>query len=137
MMTRAEMSFCAIAEHSVLSHLDLAKRVVPFKTFTSSTEDLPSNFHARYFGGIAFGTNVFLRCHTDADFTFSIIQVFLKGKSQYISQRMMLLLISVFQLLVLLFIYALVITYCSMQEYLIVYPRDANTKMRYCALRYI
>ena len=86
MMTRAEMSFRAIAEHSVLSHLDLAKRVVPFKTFTSSTEDLPSNFHARYFGGIAFGTNVFLRCHTDADFTFSIIQVFLKGKSQYLPE---------------------------------------------------
>lgn len=84
MITRAEMSFRAIADHSVLSHLDLAKRVVPFKTFTSSRKDLPSNFHARYFGGIAFGTNVFLRCHTDADFTFSIIQVFLKGKSQYL-----------------------------------------------------
>ncbi len=27
--------------------------------------------------------NVFLCCHTDADFTMSIIQVFLKGKSQY------------------------------------------------------
>jgi hypothetical protein len=84
MITRAEMSFRAIADHSVLSHLELAKRVVPFKTFTSSRNDLPSNFHARYFGGIAFGTNVFLRCHTDADFTFSIIQVFLKGKSQYL-----------------------------------------------------
>ncbi len=39
--------------------------------------------NAQFFGGIAFGTNVFLCCHTDADFTFSIIQVFLKGKSQY------------------------------------------------------
>ena len=84
MITRAEMSFRTIADSSVLSHLDHAKRVVPFKTFTSSTKDLPSNFHARYFGGIAFGTNVFLRCHTDADFTFSIIQVFLKGKSNYL-----------------------------------------------------
>ena len=35
------------------------------------------------FGGIAFGTNVFLRCHTDADFTMSISQVFLKGKDAY------------------------------------------------------
>jgi hypothetical protein len=66
-----------IAEPVVLSHLDLAKRVVPFKTFTSSRSEHPDNFHAQFFGGIAFGTNV---CHTDADFTFSIIQVFLKGK---------------------------------------------------------
>ncbi len=33
---------------------------------------------------IAFGTNVFLHCHTDDDFTMSIIQVFLKGKRQYL-----------------------------------------------------
>ncbi len=32
---------------------------------------------------IAIGTNVFLRCHTNADFTMSICQVFLKGKSKY------------------------------------------------------
>ncbi len=36
-----------------------------------------------FFGGIAFGTNVFFRCHTDADFTMSISQVFLKGKDVY------------------------------------------------------
>jgi hypothetical protein len=83
MMKRAEMSFCAIADHAVLSHHDLAKKVVSFKTFTSSMEDNHSNFNAQFFGGIAFGTNVFLRCHTDEDFTFSIIQVFLKGTSKY------------------------------------------------------
>jgi hypothetical protein len=42
-----------------------------------------TNYEADYFGGIAYGTNVFLRCHTDADFTMSIIQVFLKGRSHY------------------------------------------------------
>ena len=84
MMKSAEISFREIAQHAVLSHLDLSKRVIPFKTFTSSRANQPSNFHAWFFSGIAFGTNVFLRCHTDADFTFSIIQVFLKGKSQYL-----------------------------------------------------
>jgi hypothetical protein len=84
MMKSAEISFCEIAHHAVLSHLDLSKRVIPFKTFTSSRADWPSNFHAQFFSGIAFGTNVFLHCHTDANFTFSIIQVFLKGKSQYL-----------------------------------------------------
>ena len=84
MMKHAEISFRAIAQHAVSSHLDLSKRVIPFKTFTLSRADQPSNFHAQFFGGIAFGTNVFLCCHTDANFTFSIIQVFLKGKSQYV-----------------------------------------------------
>ncbi len=83
MMKRAKMCFRAIADHTVLSHLALAKKVVSFKTITSSMEDHHSNFNAELFGGIAFGTNVFLRCHTDEDFSFSIIQVFLKGKSQY------------------------------------------------------
>jgi len=83
MMKHAKMSFCAIADHAVLSHLALAKKVVSLKTFTSSMEDHHSNFNAEFFGGIAFGTNVFLCCHTDEDFSFSIIQVFLKGKSQY------------------------------------------------------
>jgi hypothetical protein len=41
-------------------------------------------FNAQFFGGIAFGTNVFLCCHTYADFTMSIIQVILKGKCQYL-----------------------------------------------------
>ena len=80
-MKRAERCFRMIADHTVLSHLHHAKQVVPFKTFKSQNE----NFNAQFFGGIAFGTNVFLRCHTDADFTFSIIQVFLKGKSTYLS----------------------------------------------------
>lgn len=83
MMRRAEHCFRAIAEPSVISHLDLAKRVVPFKTFISSSSEHPDNFRAQYFGGIAFGKNVFLRCHTDDDFTFSIIQVFLKGRNCY------------------------------------------------------
>lgn len=38
---------------------------------------------AKYYGGIAFGSNVFLRCHTDADFTMSIAQIHLKGRDSY------------------------------------------------------
>jgi hypothetical protein len=86
MMKRAERSFRVIAEHSVLSHLQQAKKLVPFKTFTADRPKNPSAFNAQFFGGIAFGTNVFLRCHMDADFTMSIIQVFLKGKSEYLSE---------------------------------------------------
>lgn len=83
MMKRAERSFRTIVSHNVLSHVHHAKRLVPFKTFSSPNDDNSGNFNAQFFGGIAFGINVFLRCHTDADFTFSIIQVLLKGKCQY------------------------------------------------------
>jgi hypothetical protein len=46
---------------------------VSFKTMAGS----------KYYGGIAYGCNVFLCCHTDADFTMSFSQVFLKGRNQY------------------------------------------------------
>jgi hypothetical protein len=41
------------------------------------------NLLLHFFGGIAFGTNVFLHCHTDANFRMSISQVFLKGRPVY------------------------------------------------------
>jgi hypothetical protein len=37
----------------------------------------------KYYGGLAFGCNLFLRCHTNNDFTMSMAQVHLKGKDQY------------------------------------------------------
>jgi len=38
---------------------------------------------AKYFAAIAFGCNVFLRCHTDDDFTLSIAHILLDGKDWY------------------------------------------------------
>ena len=73
-MRRAEESFKTIADHQVISHINHAKNAVPFKTFTASN---PKSNHAKFFGGMGFGTNVFLPCHTDEDFTMSIAQIFL------------------------------------------------------------
>ena len=80
LMRRAEESYKDIADHQVISHIHHAKNAVPFKTF--STTD-PQQSSAKFFGGIAFGSNVFLRCHTDQDFTMSISQVFCKDKAHY------------------------------------------------------
>jgi hypothetical protein len=80
LMRRAEESYKDIADHQVISHIHHAKKAVPFKTFTTTD---PQHGSAKFFGGIAFGSNVFLRCHTDQDFTMSISQVFLKGKLHY------------------------------------------------------
>ena len=80
LMRRAEESFKTIADHQVISHIHHAKNAVPFKTFTPSN---PKSTCANIYGGMAFGTNVFLRCHTDQDFTMSISQVFVEGKANY------------------------------------------------------
>jgi hypothetical protein len=83
-MKRAETAFSLFADHCVISHLHHAKKLVPFKTFSPPIADKKSStLSSDFFGGIAFGSNVFLRCHTDADFTMSITQVFLKGCPEY------------------------------------------------------
>ncbi len=80
LMRRAEEAYKDIADHQVLSHIHHAKNAVPFKTFATTD---PQQASSKFFGGIAFGSNVFLRCHTDQDFTMSISQVFCKDKSHY------------------------------------------------------
>ncbi len=72
MMRCAELCFEMIVDHQVVSHIRHARMVVPIKTMSGS----------KYYGGIAYGCNVLLCCHTNADFTMSISQVFLKGEEQ-------------------------------------------------------
>ena len=129
MMKRGEDSFRMLGDHRVISHLVHAKKLVPFQTFTSGTGDDHSKFNAQFLSGIGFGTNAFLHCHTDSDFTMSILQVFLKGKHKY-SVDDDELYISAFQQLVLLYCYVLEIIYCSMHVYLIAFLHDANTRIR-------
>lgn len=79
MTQRAEAAFESFADTSALRQIIAAKQVVDFKTLST-----PDGTHsAKYFGAIAFGRNVFLRCHTDHDFTFSITQIHLKGSDRY------------------------------------------------------
>ena len=85
MVNRAELLFDMFAEQEVIDHLRVAKEVVPFKTMNSPHNHCKSAHihHAKYFGAIAFGCNVFLRCHTDDDFTMSIAHVLLGGMTSY------------------------------------------------------
>ncbi len=85
MVCRAELLFESFASDEVLQHIRCAKAVVPFQTMHSPPPDdgggpIPA---AKYFGAIAFGCNVFLRCHTDDDFTLSIAHILLDGKDWY------------------------------------------------------
>jgi hypothetical protein len=75
------MCFEMIADHQVISHLHQTKKVVPFKTMSETSNGSCSS--SKYYGAIAIDTNGFFCCHTNADFTMRICQVFLKGKSEY------------------------------------------------------
>jgi len=77
MTRRAECALESFADPSVLRQLNAAKALIDFNTLSNNHTSV------KYFGAIAFGRNVFLRCHTDEDFTFSVTQVFLKGSDSY------------------------------------------------------
>jgi len=81
LMRHAEYCFEDIADSEVISHIIHAKQVVPFKTMSISGSSQTSMLN--YFGALAFGCNVFLRCHTDSDYTMSMVQIHLKGKDVY------------------------------------------------------
>jgi hypothetical protein len=81
LMRLTEECFKKIADHQIIIHLCHTKKVVLFKTFSATSRSSISS--SKFYGRIAFGTNVFLHCHTVADFTMSISQVFSKGKSKY------------------------------------------------------
>ena len=90
MVRRAELVFESFAPDEVLQHIKSAKDIVPFRTMRAptpttdahhpSTKSIPPS---KYFGGIAFGCNVFLRCHTDNDFTLSMAHILLDGIDCY------------------------------------------------------
>jgi hypothetical protein len=81
MMRHGETAFEAISDHQVIINVYHAKRLIPFKTMTiPSCDDCTP---LRYYGSIGFGCNVFLQCHTDSDFTMSIVSIHIKGKDQY------------------------------------------------------
>ena len=97
MVRRAELLFESFAGDEVLHHIRAAKVAVPFKKMNAPPNPpSPSPSPAKYFGGIAFGCNVFLCCHTDDDFTLSMAHILLDGNDCYILM-MMWLSISVFQ----------------------------------------
>lgn len=84
MTRRAESALESFADTNVLRQLSAAKELVDFKTLSSPNN---SQHCVKYFGALAFGRNVFLRCHTDEDFTLSVTQIYLKGRDSYSPNR--------------------------------------------------
>ena len=74
------MCFEYINDHQVISHIHHAKKQVHFKTMSTPSSVGGSSFS---YGSMTFGCNVFLPCHTDQDFTMSIVQALLRGVDKY------------------------------------------------------
>ncbi len=70
----AETVFNIFLNTNVIQHIVEARRRAKFRTM----EPFPSLTNAnaaRYYNGVSFSINMFLRCHIDKDFTMSIVQV--------------------------------------------------------------
>lgn len=81
----AEHAFDMFCQTNIIRHIVEARKRVPFVTMGPAT--LPScpveKSSARYYNGVGFGVNVFLRCHVDNDFTLSIVQVHMDRNYEY------------------------------------------------------
>jgi hypothetical protein len=72
-LKHAEYAFNRYMDTDIIRHISCARSRVKFKTMEPS----PSLTHkklARYYNGLSFGINVYLRSHIDWDFTMSIVQ---------------------------------------------------------------
>jgi hypothetical protein len=82
MMRWSERGLEMMGDHEVLHHARAARSAVRFPTMHPSSTDKKQT-PAKYYGAIAFGCNVFLRCHTDQDYTYSVVQVHLEVVQPY------------------------------------------------------
>jgi hypothetical protein len=72
-LKRSEYAFDGYMDTEVIRHITSARSRVHFKTMVPSPSS-SSKKDARYYNGLGFGINVYLRSHIDADFTMSIVQ---------------------------------------------------------------
>jgi hypothetical protein len=82
MMRWSEFAFEKMVDHSALHHIRAARDAIAFRTMCPSSSDKKQT-PTKYYGAIAFGRNVHLRCHTDQDYLYSVIQVHLEGRDSY------------------------------------------------------
>ncbi len=73
-LKHAGYAFSMFMDTDIIHYVVVTRQRINFRMMEWS----PSSIHAkaaRYYNGVGFGVNVFLRCHVDRDFTMSIVQV--------------------------------------------------------------
>ena len=83
MVRQAELLFESFAPDEVIQHIQSAKDVVPFTTMCAPRiTDRDCDVLTRAIPPAKY-CNVFLRCHTDNDFTLSVAHILLDGMDSY------------------------------------------------------
>ena len=77
---RTEIALTSFVQTDVIRDLNYARDLLKFKTMSAS--NTCEGYSAKIFGGVAFGVNIHLSCHTDKDYTYSIVSVHL-SRHQY------------------------------------------------------
>ncbi len=82
----AEYEFDRYMDTNVIQHISCARSHVNYKTMGPSPSS-SNKKHARYYNGLGFGINVYLRSHIDADFTMSIVQAHIDNHHYVINDK--------------------------------------------------
>ena len=85
MIKNTEKALTSFVQTDVIRDLNYARDLLKFKTMSPSA--LYEGSSAKIFGGVAFGVNVHLSCHTDKDYTYSIVSVHLSGHHYQLDDR--------------------------------------------------
>ena len=85
-LKRAEHAFDTIMNTEIIRHISCARSRVRFDTMSPSPCS-PNQKSARYYNGLGFGLNVFLRSHIDRDFTMSIVQAHIDNHDYQLNDR--------------------------------------------------
>jgi hypothetical protein len=88
LLKRAEYAFDRYMDTDIIRHISCARSRVNFNTMVPS----PSSSHkktARYYNGLGFGINVYLRSHIDRDFTMSIVQAHIDNHAYQVDDKIL------------------------------------------------
>jgi hypothetical protein len=87
-LKHAEYAFDRSMDTDIIQHISCARSRVKFKMM----EPIPSSTHkksARYYNGLGFGVNVYLRSHIDWDFTVSIVQAHINNHDYQVNDKIL------------------------------------------------
>jgi hypothetical protein len=87
-LKRAEYALDRYMDTDIIQHISCVRFGVKFKTMAPS----PSLTHknsARYYNGLDFGINVYLRSHINRDYTMSIVQAHINNHHYQVDDRLL------------------------------------------------
>jgi hypothetical protein len=83
-----EYAFDRFMDTDIIRHISCARLRVNFKTMEPSTSSSYQKT-ARYYNGLGFGINLYLKSHIDQDFTMSIVQAHTNNRDYQVNNKIL------------------------------------------------